>query len=395
MATPTIVRQINELTTLRALFEKGPMTRAEIARELGVTKSTITKVIAGLVEEKLVRESASRDDAGSRIGRPGTYLGINPEGALFAGAEIGVDRLSVVLLDLTAKVVGSRQASHDTPRSSPEQVLDEISTILATLCNETRLPAARLRGLCVSVPGFVSLDSVLLSAPRVGWREVPMQALLGERFAVPTAVENDANVSAFAEWYLTPTLRSREILMILLESGVGAGLIASGQLVRGAHGLAGEVGHIPVAYPQIDGYRSKPLAWEDAVGKAGLLKAYSDRGGSLQTVPGLREALRAGEPAAVETAAGWGRWLARGLAALVFAHDPDAVVIGGALSVVFAEIQKAVEAELEALLPDGFPLPQLMPSQFQLDGCAVGAAALMHARQFATDVGPKPIGASS
>lgn len=383
MATPTIVRQINEITTLRALYERGPMTRADIARELGVTKSTITKVVAGLSHAELVRDHSGAIDGASRIGRPGTYVGLNPEGAYFAGAEIGVDRLDLVVLDLASRVVGDRHLAFDTPASTPEAALDEIKATLALLCKERRLPSNRIRGLCVSVPGFVSLDSVLLSAPKVGWREVPMKRLLDERFKMATAVENDANVSAFAEWYLTPDLRNREILLILLESGVGGGLIASGRLVRGAHGLAGEVGHIPVAYPHVDGYRTTSLPWEDTIGKSRLLKAYAERGGALLTATGLREAIKSGEPAAVVTATNWARWLARGIAVLTFAHDPDTVIIGGELAPIFVEVQGIVEAELRTMLPEGFPEPTLTASRFQSDGCAIGAAAMMHARQFA------------
>jgi predicted NBD/HSP70 family sugar kinase len=382
MATPTIVRQINELGTLRILFERGPLTRADIARELGVTKSTITKVTAGLIEAGLVRNHASLGEDSGRIGRPGTYLSLNPEGAYFAGLEIGVDRLGLAVLDLTAKVVASASRPYETPGASPEKVLDEAQGMLAEACQKTHLPLAKINGLCVSVPGFVGLDGVLLNAPKVGWRDVPIKQMLEQRFTFPTAAENDANVSAFAEWYLTPGLQSSEILFILLESGVGGGLIASGKLVRGAHGLAGEIGHMPVAYAQSDGYRPTPLQWEDAIGKAKLLKAYADRGGTLLSVAGLREAMRAGDPAAVDTVATWARWLARGISGLVFAHDPDSVVVGGELASVFVDVSAAVASELKAMLPEGFPAPALFASRFQSDGCATGAAAVMHAKRF-------------
>jgi len=382
MATPTIVRQINELETLRALRDRAPMTRADVARQLGVTKSTITKVIAGLVDAKLVSEDATAFEETTRIGRPGTYLRLNPDGAYFAGAEIGVDRLSLVLLDLTAQAVASRSRVFDTPNASPEDALDQIKATLTAVCRENRLPLAKIAGLCVSVPGFVGADSVLISAPKVGWRNVPMKQLLDRRFATPTAVENDANVSAFAEWYLTPALRNNEILFILLESGVGGGLIASGKLVRGAHGLAGEVGHMPVAYSEFDGYRPAPLAWEETIGKAGLLKAYANRGGKLLSIAGLRDAIRAEEAAAVDIAATWARWLARGIATLVFAHDPDTVVIGGELASIFAEVSLLIDKELASMLPDRFPAPRLIASRFLSDGCAIGGAAVMHAARF-------------
>ena len=126
-------------------------------------------------------------------------------------------------------------------------------------------------------------------------------------------------------------------------------MIADGRLLRGAHGVAGELGHMPIVVGE-----TQEEPWE---ARAGL------------------DALRDGRDEGA-----WPLWIARGLATVIYAYDPETVVIAGELSDAFAERQDAVVAHLRRLLVSGFPLPALRVARFGGDGCAIGAASLMHAR---------------
>jgi predicted NBD/HSP70 family sugar kinase len=379
VATPAIVRQINERKTLRALFEQGGMTRAEIARHLSLTKSTVGNVVGPLIRSGLVKECETRSVEAR--GRPGTNLGLNPAGAYFLGAEIGVDRLMVVLLDLAAVVRGRTAIEMDCRGATVDTVLDQLQAMVATVCRKASLAETAIKGLCVTVPGFITREGTILGLPLLGWRKVALGDALSRRFSWPVAVENDANASAFAEWYLTPSLRDRELLLILLESGVGAGHISAGRIVRGAHGTAGEVGHMQFGERVLDGFRSDGLPWESVIGKAALLAAAKP-GGGYASIGGLRAGLAAREAAACDLCRAWARWLARGLAALACVHDPDDIILGGELARLFVDVRDVVEETLCHSLVADFPLPRLCVASFPTDGCAMGAAAIMHSRLF-------------
>ena len=191
---------------------------------------------------------------------------------------------------------------------------------------------------------------VVLSAPLLGWRDVDMIAALREHFDCPVAAENDANATAHGEWHFVPEHRGGDLLAVVLANGVGCGLVADGRVLRGAHGLAGELGHMVVAAG--DG----ETVWE---ARAGL------------------SAARKGEPDMPED---WPVWLAHGLAAATYAYDPETIVIAGELTGPFGRRQAEIAAQLRRLLVPGFPVPTLTAARFGADGCSIGAASLLHAR---------------
>jgi predicted NBD/HSP70 family sugar kinase len=379
LATPKVVRQINEANSLRMLFESGPMTRAELARRLGVTKSTIANVTAGLIAANLICDFET-EEATKSIGRPGTRIGIDPKGAYFAGAEIGVDRISVALLDLTAAIAGKVSVPENCRALGIDQVLDRIDRLIFAICRTNSLAHQRIRGLGVSVPAFLTRDGVVARAPNLGWRDLPLLNRLRQRFPWPAAIENDANASALAEWRLTPRPREHGLLMILLESGIGGGLVSEGRIVRGAHGFANEIGHILLSRG------GAPVSWEDIVGKRGLLQSYGERCGRNSTIDELHNAIVREERAAVATAHDWARSLAHGMASLVYIHDPEEIVIGGELAVIFTEVADVVQHELCRNLLSGYPLPKIFISQFSPYTCAIGAATIMHSNLFDGDL---------
>jgi len=147
---------------------------------------------------------------------------------------------------------------------------------------------------------------------------------------------------------------------------------------------------MPLAGPAPDRLRAMPSSWEDIVGKASLLTAARECRAGYESIASLNEAMRRGEPEAVELVQLWARWLARGLAALAHIHDPDEIIIGGELTMLFEGASTVVEAELRRGLLAHFPAPRLSASRFQSDGCAIGAAAIMHASLFSA-VSSEPV----
>ncbi len=370
-------RRPNFGRVLRHLFEHGPSSRADLARGLNLTKATMTDLSSELIRRGLVRETGT----GGRpaIGRPGTRLELQGRAICFLGAEIGVDRLAVTALDLEGRVLGSEERCGPLAGLPVDAVLASLVD-LVTMFRAAHLDAAvPLGGLGVSIPGFLARDGTVLSAPLLGWRDVPVQALLQRRFGWPVCVENDANLFAHAEWYLSPERRRREMLVILVSAGVGGGLISGGKLMRGAHGLAGEIGHLGVGGDATEASGRGLRSWEEVVGKAAILDVCERAFGAGTDMAGFAARLEACDGRAAAIAAVWAHWLARGLVSLVYAYDPGEIVVGGELAGLFAACRASVQAEIARLLVPGFPLPALEASRFGADGCAIGGATMMHA----------------
>ena len=167
--------------------------------------------------------------------------------------------------------------------------------------------------------------------------------------------------------------------MVSLTRGVGCGFIQGGKIVRGAHGLSGELGHLFLDEQMHGTFATEPLTWEKAVDEVPMLAAFAERTGEPPSLDALVAAYHRSEPAAVDLVGIWARWMARGLLAVVYAHDPDDIVIGGELAPLFAVAKPAIEDQLSRMLINDFPAPRLLTSSLGANGCATGAAALMHA----------------
>jgi predicted NBD/HSP70 family sugar kinase len=378
MATSAIARQINELKVLKTLFEEGAMTRADISRRLGLTKSTMTNVIGSLIGQKLIREFEAFDGHG-RVGRPGINVGVNAQGAYFLGAELRGGHIKVAALDLQAHLVGGRVVVEEGVPLELGPALDRLGAVVQAHCAQVLPHDAHIRGICVGLPGFLNLDGVLLHAPRFGWQQVPILRELQARFAWPVVVENDANLAAFAESYLNRNLRGRDIAMVSLTRGVGCGLIQRGAILRGAHGLSGELGHLYLEERTHGSFATESLTWEQAVDEVPMLTVFAERTGRPARLDAFIEAVRRDDPATPDLLQTWARWMARGLLALIYAHDPEDIVIGGELAPLFAVAKPAIEQHLSDMLIRDFPAPRLLTSSFGANGCATGAAALVHA----------------
>lgn len=394
MATPQSVRYLNEITALNALFRSGGMSRADLARLLGLNRSTTGNIIAALIADGLAieRPDEARADGPARSGRPGIRIELLADGAIFLGAEIGVDRLAVAAVDIAAQPMRCDVIRFHTARQTPEAVSDLIVGMIAGVVSS--LPdAGRVRGLCLALPALVR-DGRLVNAPMLGWHHhVPIDDLVAERLArqlpglpIAVEVENDANAFAIAETYRDAAEPSRTVAALLIESGAGGGIVIGGRLFRGATGLAGAFGHLTVAGEGTAAGRLRGGPLESQIGKEALLARYRASGATATAgLPDFLAALAAGEAAAIRTASEWGRSLAIGLVQITSVLNPDLIVLGGALAPVFRAVSDEVEAAMRLGLPEGFTQPRVALSSLGPEAAAIGGALIVHQHMFSID----------
>ncbi len=384
MSMPRAVRHINETRVLEALFRSGAMSRADLARSLHLTRSTAGNLVAGLVGLGLLLEDTA--EAGGRIGRPGAQVRLNGPHAVFLGAVIGIGHLVVVALDLAANPVGRASRSFDPERADPAAVVAALAALTRSIIAALP-PGQALRGLGVAIPGLLDQRGNIVRAPILGWRDVPILALL--EAALPDlpliAVENDANAFAAADRYHAGAAAAADAIYMLLDAGVGGGIVSDGALLRGHDRHAGEIGHIIVGDHGFAPKTALPGSLESFVGREAVLGRHRVHGGTADTIEAFDRDLGDRRPAALATLAEWSHYLGRGIATLVSVLNPATIVMGGPLSVLLRHDPASLDASVRRHLLANHPIPGLVVSALGPDGAAIGAASMLHRDMLALD----------
>jgi predicted NBD/HSP70 family sugar kinase len=219
-------------------------------------------------------------------------------------------------------------------------------------------------------------------APLLGWRNLYPAEFLEKALPVPVAVmaENDANAFAIGATYGRAAPESGVTLFLVLESGVGGGIIVDGVLLRGAHGLAGEIGHLKV----LEGEPGRTL--EQVIGLESLIVAY--RESRTAAPPGFEKLVadvRDRVPRAIAVAEEWAKALAFGLVQACRIIDPDRIVLGGSVAALYPLVAKRVAAYMQQAQEGSFPSPEITVNGEAIFGGAFGAACMMHQRFLTVD----------
>ncbi len=303
------------------------------------------------------------------------------------GVEINIDYVSVCVVDLagTGRV---RQTEHlDNRGASAGEALARAARIAARTLESAYEQELRPVGAALALPGLVSGGSVR-QAPNLGWNEVPAQELFADALtalrpghpALPVASENEANLAALAELWFGGLDDVRSFLYLTGEIGVGGALVLNGELLRGAHGFAGEIGHVVVDPAGPECRCGSRGCLEQYAGQAALLRAagVEDLGGASGVLE-LERRAEAGDPRAVAAVAEAGQMLGRVLSGAVNLIDPDAVVLGGIYRGLMPWLAPPADEELTGRVVSGLWAPgsgRLRASSVAGDA-ARGAAALV------------------
>ncbi len=235
---PEHARGHNRSLVLQTLYSEGRQSRADIARSTGLTRVTISDLVAELIAEGLVVEIGQRE--GVRPGKPATLLDIDRAAFQIVGIDLSDHRIfRGAVLDLDGKILG--RAEVPLEGSLGPDATAKVVALAETLIGRATAP---ILGLGVGSPGIVDLGGVVLSAPNLGWAGEDLQATLGARFGIPVVVANDANAAALAEHSFGDA--DSDMMLVKVGHGVGAGLLLDGTPLFGSRFAAGEIGHVVV-----------------------------------------------------------------------------------------------------------------------------------------------------
>ncbi|MFE3174379.1 ROK family protein [Amycolatopsis sp. NPDC059090] len=352
------MRARNLELVLGEISRGGPLTRAALAELTGLTKSTVSTLVGSLVDAGFLAETAAVR-AGER-GRPGVEVSLSGGRIASLGLEANVDYLAACVLDLTGTVRRSVRIERDNRGVLAETVLGAVRELASAELAEARELGLTVAGAVLAVSGPVR-DGVVLSAPNLGWRNVPVELEL----PVPVSVDNEANLGALGElWF---GAGAEDFLYVSGEIGIGAGLVVDSRLFRGT---GGELGHVLVS----------PSGPSCRCGAVGCLETYAGQEAMLtaagvSTVDAFSNALSTGDDAALSAVAAAGEALGLALASAVNLVDVDRVVLGGVFGPLFPWLAPAAEEVLRARLTGlRGSVPVLNPSALGDSAATLGAA---------------------
>lgn len=368
------LRRNNMSQLLTRVHLSGPTSRAELTRELGLNRSTIGDLAGSLAALGLISEGESV--LGARSGRPSLLVSPRTENVVVA-VDLGVDRIAVALVALGGTVLERKERPHQRGEHDVVHVVESASQMVTDLLAAS--PGVRCLGVGVAVPGAVSSEEGSVRfAPNLGWVDAPFSELLGAQLGLTVSTGNDANLGVLAE-HLRGAARGHDNVAYLSGSvGIGGGFLVGGRLMQGAHGYAGEIGHILVD-------RNGPRCrcgnigcWEMKVGENQLLtRAGRLPGGGPVGVAEVIDAARGGDVRAREAVLDVADWIGVGLRAVINLFNPEVIVLGGSLAQVWEDQRDRIDAVLDRwslMSPRAEVI--IRASQFGPDSPLLGAAEL-------------------
>ncbi|KJL41094.1 ROK family transcriptional regulator [Microbacterium trichothecenolyticum] len=302
---PEHARGHNRSLVLQTLFHQGAMSRADLSRETGLTRVTISDLVAELIADGFVAEMGVREASGP--GKPAILVDLDHAGHRIIGLDLsGSDTFIGAVLTLDGGIVARREVA--VPAA--DALVDTVVELARALVAESHAPVL---GVGVGTPGVVDDRGVILTAPNFGWAGFDLEGALRGALGVPVLVANDANAAVLAEYTFGGA--PDDVLLVKVGRGVGSGLLLAGQPMRGSRFAAGEIGHVTV------GTDGGPQC---ACGKVGCLEAWL-------SVPSLTSRLNAAaDPAAHEgILRDAGERLGIALAPVVGALDVSEIVLSG------------------------------------------------------------------
>jgi predicted NBD/HSP70 family sugar kinase len=235
---PEHARGHNRSLVLQTLYRAGQQSRADISRFTGLTRVTISDLVAELIAEGLIVETGQREDA--RPGKPATLLDLNRSAFQIIGIDLsGHAVFRGAVLDLDGRLL--ERVELPLGAETGADAVETVITLAETLISAATLP---ILGIGVGSPGVVDLAGVVLTAPNLHWTAVPLQQILGDRLLLPVLVANDANAAALAEYSFGDA--TSDMMLVKVGQGVGAGLLLDGTPLFGSRFAAGEIGHVVV-----------------------------------------------------------------------------------------------------------------------------------------------------
>lgn len=386
------VKAHNLQAILRTLLHQGAISRVRIAHLTGLSTTTITNLVAELLEQGIVVEETRESSQSSGVGRPRIPLRLVPSARYGVGVHIGVGHIRVAVADLFGRLQNYLVMSHEL-QDPAEDVLDRIIALIQEAIAEVEVSREQLVGIGVGASGLVDPQTgVNVLAPNLNWRDVPIRDIISQHLKLPVRVDNNVRAMALAEAMFGAARDVNTLAFVYARVGVGAGFVVGGSVYRGSRAGAGEIGHttiVPVGGIPcrcgntgcLETLVSEPeivrLAQALATRRPDSILAARLADSSQLTIGQIFEAARAGDKETQAMLHERAHYMGIALANLVNVINPDMIIMGGLFAtghdLLLPQVEKTMRQRAFANLGDS---AVLQVTSFGREVGVIGAAAL-------------------
>jgi len=380
------LRRVNSAEILRKIYFDGPISRLEVSQQIGISPATVTNIVYDLLEKNLLVESGSKRSDG---GRPSTLLTINPAYGHFIGCEVGESFINVELFDIRFNSCQKVSFPLNEERVEPEQVVEKISQGIQEVLSATGIKENKIIGMGVGFPGLVDpVKGISVFTPNWGWHDVSLLKAIKRKHPFPMFLENGAKAMAMGEALFGAGKGVNNLIVLLVGTGVGCGIISDRSLFRGSVNNAGEIGHTIM---ELDG----PVCrcgghgcTEVYLGANGIIDRYRslntdsdhpDRYDQIAYIQYILQKSTEGQPAAIQVVNETLRYLGVTLANLVNLLNPQLLLLGGWSGLLFGSryLDKIKEQTAYYALAQSLAHTNIRLCELADDSVSKGAASLV------------------
>ncbi|WP_042221577.1 ROK family transcriptional regulator [Oceanobacillus manasiensis] len=327
----TLVKQINKSIVLSTIEKKSPISRAQISKETGLNKATVSNLVSDLIADELVNELGQGQSSG---GRKPVMLYFNTHAGYAIGLDLGVNYILAVLTELSGEIV--EEISVPLSGKDAEHVIQTLSSLVSTLIGKAPQSPYGVVGIGIGAPGIVDPEGHILFTPYLELSEVNLKQILEEKFNIPTVIDNEANTGALGEHLYGAGKNAINLIYVSVGIGIGTGIIMNGQLYKGATGISGEMGHLTI---EVNGRKcscGNRGCWELYASESALLKEAKKmelfKKDDSITLESIESEAKKGNKDVLRLLHSIGEYNGIGLANIINTFNPDMLIIGNRMA---------------------------------------------------------------
>ncbi|UNO48696.1 ROK family transcriptional regulator [Alicyclobacillus acidoterrestris] len=358
MRMGTVVRNVNRANVLKEVRLNHPISRADIAKRLELSRSVVSEIVDSLIEEGFVREIGTGNST-SKGGRPSVRLEFVPTARYSFGMDIGGTKTMFMITDLSGAVIAQRKiSSHGVGRDIVEHLRNEAQAFL----EESGVSLDKIVGSGIGAPGLVNhAEGTVIAAPGLNWINVNLNEAFRSYLPEPIIVDNDVNMALLGEMWMGAGGEDEDVIFVGIGTGIGAALMIGGQIHRGVAGYAGEVGYVPVdPFTNLQSDVAEFGALEKLASGTGIrieaeahLSEFPNsrlKRGEIQA-ESVFEAARLGDELGQFIVDRTVKYLAFALSHMVALVNPGKIILGGGVMQVGDTLLTEIDRRLKQIMP--------------------------------------------
>ena len=363
---PADTRNKNATTLLRLLLKQDSISRVDLSRMTGLTKTTISSIINEFIALGIVEESSTISTG--NVGKSPTPLHIRTDAVYTVGAHLGREKVKTILMDARMNII-SRKKGLSYEGLGPKRVLERLFLSIDDSMRDAEKNNIEVGAIGIGVPGPLDAQTGVVRHPPKfkGWKDVPLGEIVYERYKLPVWIENDANVGVLAEKWHGGGKDLKNFVYILVNEGIGAGVVIDDELYQGAYDYVGEIGHT-LFYDH-----GKFRYLEDISGVDLLIKQARSRGLDIEDIKDISDLLQTNDGVVSSIVKQIATWIGAAVINTIHIIGPQTVFVGGKMAVLGDALIQPIK-DIVSMYLFGDQEVDVRLSEISENAVAIGAA---------------------